>query len=292
MAAMEKLGADGVTNVTIRGVTDDVRAVPTRGADRRRPRRRSPGADEVIDRQPHPRAHRGTRPRPDVRAEEEPPGQGRRRLRGRRLVVRVGGLGRPRPRCGRRSTARASSRACACSSSRRRSSTPSARASRTTSASACRRCARRRSTRSSPKGAAMFVGVLGTIVVRLLRRRRDDRRDDHDVRAPSRTASARSARCARSASRARASSSRSCSRRCCWRSSGGAVGRGRRRSRWASCTSRWSTSRAGRRSSSPSTPRRGAHRPRSSSPAGWASSAGLLPAVRAARTSPLKAIRG
>ena len=65
VAAMPKLGADGVTNVTIRGVPD--------GSARFRPevqivagRAPKPGADEVMIGEPHSRAHRGARSRPDA----------------------------------------------------------------------------------------------------------------------------------------------------------------------------------------------------------------------------------
>ena len=166
-----------------------------------------PGTDEVIVGRADPRPVQGARDRPDLRAQEEPPGQGGRRLRRRRLVVRVRGLGRPRhrahrlrprglrlvgPRAAR--VARASSTAFkACDRGR-------------TGSSASRRARDRLLREAVARARAMFLNVMGVHDRVLLRGRRDDRRDDHDVRARSPTASARSARCARSASRAAASS--------------------------------------------------------------------------------------
>ncbi len=76
VAAMQKLGADGVTNVTIRGVTDERDAVPARGARRGRPRRRSPGADEVMIGSRIRGRFEGLDLGQTLRAQEEPAGQG------------------------------------------------------------------------------------------------------------------------------------------------------------------------------------------------------------------------
>ena len=65
VGAMEKLGADGVTNVTIRGVADDVMTLPARGAHRRGPPAQA-GHRRGDRRRAHPRAHPGRRPRPDA----------------------------------------------------------------------------------------------------------------------------------------------------------------------------------------------------------------------------------
>ncbi len=70
------------------------RASP-RGEGRRG--RRPPGRRRRGDgRQAHRRPVQGPRPRPDLRAPQEPPREGGRRLRGRRLVERVRGVVRPR----------------------------------------------------------------------------------------------------------------------------------------------------------------------------------------------------
>ena len=72
VAAMEKFGADGVSNVQIRGVPDDAMAFrPTsKIVDGRAPQ---PGQRRSHRRQAHPRPLQGPRPRPDVRAAKNRP---------------------------------------------------------------------------------------------------------------------------------------------------------------------------------------------------------------------------
>ena len=82
----------------------------------------------------------------------------------------------------------------------------------------------RGSTPTSRRRCRTSSRYLGTHALDHLLDRRDDRRDDHDVRERGVAHRARSARCARSASRAPRSSPRSCSRRCCSACVGGVVG--------------------------------------------------------------------
>ncbi len=57
VGAMEKLGADGVTNIGIRGVADNAMSFRPEVKHRQPDSRPRPGSDEAIVGAPHPRPH-------------------------------------------------------------------------------------------------------------------------------------------------------------------------------------------------------------------------------------------
>ena len=182
---LEKLGAkEGMSsNVQIRGMPDnglnfrrDAHIVEGRARDaghRRGDRGRAPS----------PAASRACELGGGLRPEEEPPREGRGRLRGRRIVLRVRGVGRPsallRAAFGREGRSLERARAPRLAGPARR--VPHGRRGRTRS-SACRRCARPDYYEKQSEGTSLFIKAMGIVIAVFFSIGAMIGADDHDVR--------------------------------------------------------------------------------------------------------------
>ena len=208
MIALEKVGTGGGLQRAACAACPTTCSRSARGAHHRGPRRPSPAPTRSSSASASAAASRASSSARRFELQEEPAASrssASSKTAARRFESEVWATSTP---CAPPSAARASSRRSACGSSRRASSTPSRpRSSSDKQLGLKRACARRDYYEKQSEGTAMLHQRPRRRDRVLLLDRRDDRRDDHDVRRGRATASARSARCARSASRAAASSS-------------------------------------------------------------------------------------